>query len=62
MRFRLPSIVAGFATLALLAPHTAFAQGAEGFYKGKTVTILIGYSVGGSDDLWARLKIGRAHV
>ena len=55
MRFRLPSIVAGFATLALLAPHTAFAQGAEGFYKGKTVTILIGYSVGGSDDLWARL-------
>jgi tripartite-type tricarboxylate transporter receptor subunit TctC len=27
----------------------------ENFYRGKTVTIIIGYGVGGSDDLWARV-------
>src|SRR5579871_1292146 len=33
----------------------AFAQSAVDFYKGKTLSVMIGYGVGGSDDLWARL-------
>lgn len=41
--------------LALLAAQTAFAQPAEQFYKGKTVTIAIGFSAGGTYDLFGRL-------
>jgi tripartite-type tricarboxylate transporter receptor subunit TctC len=33
----------------------AFAQSVAQFYKGKTVSFMIGYSPGGTDDLWARL-------
>src|SRR5450759_3760101 len=32
----------------------ASAQTAD-FYKGKQLSVMIGYGVGGSDDLWARL-------
>jgi tripartite-type tricarboxylate transporter receptor subunit TctC len=49
-------------TLALLttvslacATGGAKAQSPEDFYKGKTVQVMIGYGVGGTDDLWARL-------
>ena len=35
--------------------RTAFAQSVEDFYKGKTVTIMIGYGAGGTDDVWARV-------
>ena len=31
------------------------AQSVEEFYKGKTVQVQIGYGVGGTDDVWARL-------
>jgi tripartite-type tricarboxylate transporter receptor subunit TctC len=31
------------------------AQTGDDFYKGKQLSIMIGYGVGGSDDLWARL-------
>ncbi|HLH94109.1 MAG TPA: tripartite tricarboxylate transporter substrate-binding protein [Xanthobacteraceae bacterium] len=31
------------------------AQGADEFYKGKQLNVMIGYGVGGSDDLWARI-------
>ena len=41
------------ATLA--AEQSASAQSVEQFYKGKTVSFMIGYSPGGTDDLWARL-------
>ncbi len=34
---------------------TAHAQGAESFYKGKTVELYVGYSVGGGYDLYARV-------
>lgn len=37
---------------------SAKADPVEDFYKGKSVTIMIGYGAGGSDDLWARL-LGR---
>ena len=40
---------------AILFPVTSQAQSVESFYRGKTVTVMIGYGVGGSDDLWARL-------
>lgn len=33
----------------------ALAQTVEQFYAGKTINLLIGFSPGGSDDLWARL-------
>ncbi len=35
--------------------RAASAQSVEEFYKGKTVTIMIGYGPGGTDDVWARL-------
>ena len=35
--------------------RSASAQSVEGFYRGKTVTIMIGYGPGGTDDVWARL-------
>ena len=44
------------AALALCGlSRTATAQSVEDFYKGKTVTIMIGYGPGGTDDVWARL-------
>ena len=43
--------------MATLWSPWAAAQSAsvESFYRGKTITIFIGYGVGGSDDLWGRL-------
>ena len=44
------------AALALCGlTRMASAQSVEEFYKGKTVTIMIGYGPGGTDDVWARL-------
>ena len=44
------------AALALCGvSRSASAQSVEDFYKGKTVTIMIGYGPGGTDDVWARL-------
>jgi len=43
------------AALALFASSAARADAVEDFYRGKSVTIMIGYGSGGSDDLWARL-------
>ena len=40
--------IAGSASLA-------HAQSVEEFYKGKTIQVQIGYGVGGTDDVWARL-------
>jgi tripartite-type tricarboxylate transporter receptor subunit TctC len=47
-----------FALVAIVAP--AWAQNAvEQFYRGKTVTVLIGHPAGGSYDLYARLAAGQ---
>ena len=43
----------GLALAAMLAPP-ARAQSVEEFYKGKTINLLIGFSVGGGYDLYAR--------
>jgi tripartite-type tricarboxylate transporter receptor subunit TctC len=41
--------------LALIAARTASAQSVEAFYKGRTVTMLVGTSPGGINDISARL-------
>src|SRR6202051_3781236 len=50
-----------FCALALAAIVLAgsvgagFTQAADEFYKGKQLSVMIGYGAGGSDDLWARI-------
>jgi tripartite-type tricarboxylate transporter receptor subunit TctC len=43
------------ASIALLMAQPVAAAGVEDFYKGKTVSLVIGYSVGGGYDLYGRL-------
>jgi tripartite-type tricarboxylate transporter receptor subunit TctC len=53
-----PTRLSAFSLAALgmvVAGVPAFAQSAEDFFKGKMLSVMIGYGVGGSDDLWARL-------
>src|SRR5215212_9016493 len=53
MRFVKTGIaVAVFAVSAIATVH---AQGPASFYKGKNVDLMIGYSVGGGYDVYARL-------
>jgi tripartite-type tricarboxylate transporter receptor subunit TctC len=40
---------------AMLLTNVARADGVEDFYKGKSISLLIGYSVGGGYDLYGRL-------
>ena len=42
-------------SITLLLPTAARAQSAADFYKGRTVDLYIGYSVGGAYDLYARM-------
>ena len=42
------------AALALFAPTVCDAQSVEAFYRGKTVTVIIGYPLAGANDLYAR--------
>ena len=39
---------------AVLAASSALAQSPADFFRGKTVSLLIGFGPGGEDDLWAR--------
>jgi tripartite-type tricarboxylate transporter receptor subunit TctC len=55
MSKRLPSCLFLALSLSILVPLQAWAQGAETFYKGKTVEVYIGYSVGGAYDVYARM-------
>jgi tripartite-type tricarboxylate transporter receptor subunit TctC len=50
--------VAAFAAASLAANVAAAQDGVEGFYRGKTVTIVVGSAVGGGFDAYARL-VGR---
>ena len=60
-RVRLAGLIASAAiTLSSLAAQAQ--QSVEDFYKGHTITMMIGYGAGGTDDVWARLitkHIGR---
>jgi len=50
---RAASASLAFALLGVLA-HSAAAESVEDFYRGKSVSLVIGYSVGGGYDLYAR--------
>ena len=52
---RIGSIVFAAAVGGLLIPGPGHAQSVEEFYRGKTVNLIIGYSVGGGYDLYGRL-------
>ena len=48
-------LAAGGACLVMLAmPAAGQAQSAADFYKGKTITVIVGYTAGGGYDLYAR--------
>ena len=54
---RLTAILCGFGLcliMGLMATHPSHAQSVEQFYRGKTVTILVGTSPGGINDITAR--------
>src|SRR5215217_9094796 len=42
------------AALLLSTTQAASAQSPAEFYKGKTISLLVGFGPGGEDDLWAR--------
>ncbi len=52
--FRAFAFVASACSLALGAAPAAAADSVADFYKGKTVSLIVGYSAGGGADLWAR--------
>ena len=53
-RIRCLSALAGIA-LSALGSLSAWADPSSDFYKGKTVSIIVGFSSGGGYDIWARL-------
>ena len=55
---RLVTRIAASVAVALSLASPARAQSAEEFYRGRTVTILVGFTAGGGYDLYARL-LGR---
>jgi tripartite-type tricarboxylate transporter receptor subunit TctC len=52
---KLMGLAAALSLAALAATAPAKAQSVADFYRGKTITVLIGYGAGGTDDIWARL-------
>ena len=54
-RLRLAALLASSLALACFAMPASAQQSVEDFYKGKTLTVMIGYGAGGTDDVWARL-------
>ncbi|MEA2989819.1 MAG: hypothetical protein QOG83_2530 [Alphaproteobacteria bacterium] len=61
-RFCTPSLALCAMAILAAAPHSATAQSVEQFYKGRSITILVGNSPGGINDISARLvarHIGR---
>ena len=53
---RFPGFLATLAAISTLFGHNAsVAATLEDVYTGKPVQVMIGYSVGGTDDVWARL-------
>jgi tripartite-type tricarboxylate transporter receptor subunit TctC len=51
----LPRIYRGIAAAALVASLFITPAAAEDFYKGKTLSLVVGYAVGGGYDVYARL-------
>jgi tripartite-type tricarboxylate transporter receptor subunit TctC len=44
----------GWGLAFLLAPASGQAQSVESFYRGKTLNMVIGFAIGGSNDIYAR--------
>jgi tripartite-type tricarboxylate transporter receptor subunit TctC len=61
---RVPRLCPPYLCLALLAASSAQADSVADFYKGKTISVLIGVNVGGGYDFEARLlaRFMRAHI
>ena len=51
---QLRNAAVGIGIVAMLMARPAHADAVEDFYKGKTISVVIGYSVGGGYDLYAR--------
>jgi tripartite-type tricarboxylate transporter receptor subunit TctC len=51
---RLLRAIVGFAAVVVLSPVAAIAQPVEAFYRGKTLSMVIGYPPAGGNDLYAR--------
>jgi len=51
----LGSLAAALCLVAFLSTPSAHAQSVESFYRGRTITIVVGYSVGGGYDAHARV-------
>ena len=49
------AVVALIAAIAITAPSGVRSAGVEEFYKGRTISLIIGYSVGSGYDIYARL-------
>jgi tripartite-type tricarboxylate transporter receptor subunit TctC len=54
-RLIFPGTAAAIAVLTTILTGPAVCAGVEDFYKGKTLSLIIGYSVGGGYDLYGRL-------
>ena len=50
-----PSLISRLALGAIVAVSTAGIAAADDFYKGRQVTMVVGYAVGGGFDLYARI-------
>ena len=46
--------VVGWGLALLLVPASGRAQSVESFYRGKTLSMVVGYPTGGSNDIYAR--------
>ncbi len=55
MRLSIPCAATAALSVAFGVATPVKAQSVETFYRGKTLQVMTGYSVGGTDDLWARL-------
>jgi tripartite-type tricarboxylate transporter receptor subunit TctC len=51
----LRAVCLAYAAIAVLLSQPARSAGVEDFYKGKTISLIIGYTVGGGYDLYGRL-------
>ena len=54
-RIFVSKVLLGVFTVMMLAPTGAQAQDAASFYKGKVITLLVGFNPGGGYDTYARL-------
>lgn len=57
LRSKLPGIMGAFVACGTLVSGSAWAESAAAFYKGKTVTIVVGHQAGTGFDVYSRVLI-----